>query len=48
MEKNIIVMKCPQCGEAMPIGGICESCGYNDGSAVQDAGTAGREEASKT
>lgn len=29
--KEIVVEKCPVCGEAMIAGGTCDICGYSDG-----------------
>ena len=24
------MMKCPNCGKSMPVGGTCPACGYSD------------------
>ncbi len=24
------MMKCPNCGKSMPVGGVCPACGYSD------------------
>lgn len=36
MDRRIIVVKCPVCGEAMVTGGECENCHYSDGPMALD------------